>query len=104
MIAAGIVGPTILHIGTDENKREWLPRIASGEISMWLGYSEPNAGSDLASIQTTAIEDGDEYVINGQKVWSGEAHRANFAWLIARTDRDAPKHKGIFKGTALSSL
>ena len=95
VIAAGIVGPTILHIGTVENKREWLPRIASGEISMWLGYSEPNAGSDLASIQTTAIEDGDEYVINGQKVWSGEAHRANFAWLIARTDRDAPKHKGI---------
>jgi len=95
VIAAGIVGPTILHIGTEENKREWLPRIASGEISMWLGYSEPNAGSDLASVQTTAIEDGDEYVINGQKVWSGEAHRAGFAWLIARTDRDAPKHKGI---------
>ncbi len=95
IIAAGIVGPTILRIGTEENKKEWIPRIASGEISMWLGYSEPNAGSDLASIQTTAVEDGDEYIINGQKVWSGEAHRSDYAWLIARTDPDAPMHKGI---------
>jgi alkylation response protein AidB-like acyl-CoA dehydrogenase len=95
VIAAGIVGPTILRIGSDENKRAWIPRIASGEISMWLGYSEPNAGSDLASIQTTAVEDEDGYIINGQKIWSGEAHHADYAWLIARTDPDAPRHKGI---------
>jgi alkylation response protein AidB-like acyl-CoA dehydrogenase len=95
VIAAGIVGPTILRIGSEENKREWIPRIASGEISMWLGYSEPNAGSDLAGIETTAVEDGDDYVINGQKVWSGEAHWADYAWLIARTDPNVPRHHGI---------
>jgi alkylation response protein AidB-like acyl-CoA dehydrogenase len=95
VIAAGIVGPTILRIGSEENKQEWIPRIASGEISMWLGYSEPDAGSDLAGIQTTAIEDGDDYIINGQKVWSGEAHWSDYAWLIARTDPDAPRHQGI---------
>ena len=95
VIAAGIVGPTILRIGSEENKQEWIPKIASGEISMWLGYSEPNAGSDLASIQTTAVEDEDDYIINGQKVWSGEAHWSDYAWLIARTDPDAPRHQGI---------
>jgi alkylation response protein AidB-like acyl-CoA dehydrogenase len=95
VIAAGIVGPTILRIGSEENKREWIPRIASGEISMWLGYSEPDAGSDLAGIRTTAVEDEDEYIINGQKVWSGEAHWSDYAWLIARTDPDAPNHQGI---------
>jgi alkylation response protein AidB-like acyl-CoA dehydrogenase len=95
VIAAGIVGPTILRIGSEENKREWIPQIASGEISMWLGYSEPNAGSDLAGIETTAVEDGEDYIINGQKVWSGEAHWSDYAWLIARTDPDAPRHHGI---------
>ena len=95
VIAAGIVGPTILRIGSDENKQEWIPKIANGEISMWLGYSEPNAGSDLANIETTAVEDGDDYIINGQKVWSGEAHWADYAWLIARTDPNAPRHRGI---------
>jgi alkylation response protein AidB-like acyl-CoA dehydrogenase len=95
VIAAGIVGPTILRIGSEENKQEWIPKIANGEISMWLGYSEPNAGSDLANIETTAVEDGDDYIINGQKVWSGEAHWADYAWLIARTDPDAARHQGI---------
>ncbi len=95
VIAAGIVGPTILRIGSDENKQEWIPKIANGEIAMWLGYSEPNAGSDLANIETTAVEDGDDYIINGQKVWSGEAHWADYAWLIARTDPDAPRHRSI---------
>jgi alkylation response protein AidB-like acyl-CoA dehydrogenase len=95
VIAAGIVGPTILRIGSEENKREWIPKIAAGEISMWLGYSEPHAGSDLAGIETTAVEDGDDFVINGQKVWSGEAHWSDHAWLIARTDPDAPRHDGI---------
>ncbi len=95
LIAAGIVGPTILRIGTEENKREWIPRIVSDEITMWLGYSEPNAGSDLAGIRTKAVEDGDDYVINGQKVWSSGAHDTEYAWLIAVTDSDVPKHKGI---------
>lgn len=95
VIASGIVGPTLLRVGTEEQKKEWLPRIAAGEINMWLGYSEPNAGSDLAGIATTAVEDGDDYLINGQKVWSSQAHWGGYAWLIARTDPEAPKHKGI---------
>jgi len=94
-IAIGIAGPTILMFGTEENKRDWIPRIAAGEIEMWLGYSEPNAGSDLASLKTSAVEDGDEYVINGQKVWSTIAHLADYAWLVARTDPSAPRHKGV---------
>jgi len=95
LIAAGIVGPTILKIGTEENKKDWIPRILSGEVRMWLGYSESNAGSDLAGIQTTAVEDGDHYIINGQKVWSSGAHDTDYAWLIAVTDPSVPKHKGI---------
>jgi 3-oxocholest-4-en-26-oyl-CoA dehydrogenase alpha subunit len=95
VIASGIVGPTLLQVGTEEQKKEWLPRIAAGEVNMWLGYSEPNAGSDLAAIRTTAVEDGDEYIINGQKVWSSRAHIGGYAWLIARTDPEAQKHKGI---------
>ncbi|MBI4767672.1 MAG: acyl-CoA dehydrogenase family protein [Deltaproteobacteria bacterium] len=93
VIAGGMVAPTILRVGTEAQKKKWIPRIAAGEISMWLGYSEPNAGSDLASIQTTAIQDGDEYVINGQKVWSSLAHISDYAWLIVRTDPSAPRHK-----------
>ena len=95
VIAAGIVGPTLLRIGTKAQQEKWIPRIASGQIRMWLGYSEPNAGSDLAAIETTAIEDGDDYVINGQKVWSSTAHHTDYAWLIARTDPAATKHRGI---------
>ncbi len=93
--AVGMVAPTILRVGTEEQKKEWIPKIASGEVSMWLGYSEPNAGSDLAGIQTTAVEDGDEFVINGQKVWSTGAHVADYAWLIARTDPEASRHQGV---------
>ena len=95
VIAVGMVAPTILRVGTVEQKKKWIPRIANGEISMWLGYSEPNAGSDLAGIQTKAVQEGDEYVINGQKVWSSGAHVTDYAWLIARTDPDAPRHKGV---------
>jgi alkylation response protein AidB-like acyl-CoA dehydrogenase len=93
-IATDIAGPTILRFGTEENKRDWIPRIANAEIEMWLGYSEPNAGSDLASIQMSAVKDGDDYIINGQKVWSTIAHIANYAWLIARTDPKAGKYQG----------
>ncbi len=94
-IGVGIAGPSILNFGTEENKKQWIPRIANGEIEMWLGYSEPDSGSDLASIQTTAVEDGDDYIVNGQKIWSTIAHIADYAWMIVRTDPDAPKHKGI---------
>jgi len=92
-IATGIAGPTILRFGTEENKQDWIQPIARGEVEMWLGYSEPNAGSDLAGIQTTALEDGDDYIINGQKTWSTIAHLANCAWMIAVTDPDAPRHR-----------
>lgn len=95
VIAAGIVGPTLLRIGTKEQQEKWIPRIASGDIRMWLGYSEPNAGSDLAGIETTAMEEGDAYVLNGQKVWSSTAHLTDYAWLIARTDPTARKHRGV---------
>jgi alkylation response protein AidB-like acyl-CoA dehydrogenase len=94
VIAVGMVAPTILRVGSEEQKKKWIPKIAAGEIVMWLGYSEPNAGSDLAGIQTTAIQDGDEYIINGQKVWSSGAHLSDYAWLIVRTDPEAPKHRG----------
>ena len=94
-VAVSIAGPTIVLAGTDEMKKEWLPRIASGEAGFWLGYSEPNAGSDLASLRTSAVEDGDHLVINGQKIWSSGAHVTENAWLMAKTDPDAPKHKGM---------
>jgi 3-oxocholest-4-en-26-oyl-CoA dehydrogenase alpha subunit len=94
-IAVGIAGPTILMFGTEDNKRQWIPRIAGGEIEMWLGYSEPDAGSDLAAIRTTAVAEGDEFVINGQKVWSTIAHLADYAWLIAKTDPDAHRHHSV---------
>jgi len=94
-IATSIAGPSILRFGSEDHKKEWIPRIASGEIEMWLGYSEPNTGSDLASLQTTAIEDGDNYIINGQKTWSTIAHLADYAWMVAKTDPDAPRHQNV---------
>jgi alkylation response protein AidB-like acyl-CoA dehydrogenase len=89
-----IAGPTILRFGSEQMKDEWLPRIAKGEIRFWLAYSEPNAGSDLAAIRSTAVEDGDELVINGQKTWSSAAHVADYAWMVVRTDPSAKAHKG----------
>jgi alkylation response protein AidB-like acyl-CoA dehydrogenase len=94
-VADWIAAPTIIAVGSDEMKREWLPRIAKGEISFWLGYSEPNAGSDLGSMRTSAVEDGDDFVVNGQKIWSTGAHVTDYAWLMARTDPQALKHKGL---------
>jgi len=89
------IGGSILTFGTEEQKRELLPKILRGEAYVGLGMSEPQAGSDLASLQTQAIEDGEDYVINGQKMWTSCAKFMNYNYLVARTDPDVPKHRGI---------
>jgi hypothetical protein len=89
------IGRAIIHFGTDEQKKEFLPKIRRGEAYVGLGMSEPEAGSDLASLQTRAAEDGDSYIINGQKMWTSCARYMNYLYLVARTDPTAPKHRGI---------
>ena len=89
------VGPTIMRFGTPEQKAFYLPRIAAGEIHFSIGYSEPEAGTDLASLRTTAVRDGDEYVINGQKMWTSLIQYADYVWLACRTDPSAERHKGL---------
>ena len=86
---------TIMAFASEEQKKEWLPKMQAGEMNFALGYSEPNAGTDLASLQTRAVRDGDEWVINGQKIYTSAAHWATHVWLAARTDPDAPKHRGV---------
>ncbi|WP_328611969.1 acyl-CoA dehydrogenase family protein [Amycolatopsis sp. NBC_00345] len=89
------VGPTLQAFGTEEQKARFLPKILAGEVHFAIGYTEPEAGTDLASLRTTAVRDGDEYVVNGQKIFTTGGHDADYVWLAVRTAPDAPKHKGI---------
>jgi alkylation response protein AidB-like acyl-CoA dehydrogenase len=95
LVTLNTVGPTIAQFGTDEQKQRFLPPILAGELHFAIGYTEPGAGTDLASLRTSAVLDGDEYVVNGQKVFTSGGHEADFVWLACRTDPAAPKHKGI---------
>jgi len=89
------IGPALLAYGNDEQREDILPRIVRGELSFCVGMSEPGAGSDLASLRTRAVDDGDFFVIDGQKIWTTHAHEADYCYLVARTDPAAPKHKGL---------
>jgi alkylation response protein AidB-like acyl-CoA dehydrogenase len=94
-VTLNTVGPTLAQFGTDEQKQKFLPAILAGEVHFAIGYTEPEAGTDLASLRTRAVRDGDEYIVNGQKVFTSGGHDADYIWLAARTAPDAPKHEGI---------
>ncbi|MEE9284270.1 MAG: acyl-CoA dehydrogenase family protein [Dehalococcoidia bacterium] len=89
------MGPSILQFGTPEQKAFFVPRIMAGELGFAIGYTEPNTGSDLAGLKTVARQDGDDYVVNGQKMWAGGAHFVEYLWTALRTNPDAPKHRGV---------
>jgi alkylation response protein AidB-like acyl-CoA dehydrogenase len=95
LITLNSVAPTILQYGTDAHKEFFIPRILAGECHFAIGYSEPGAGTDLAALRTTAVRDGDHYLVNGQKIFTSGAQTADYVWLAARTDPSAKKHKGI---------
>jgi alkylation response protein AidB-like acyl-CoA dehydrogenase len=95
MLTINTVGPTIMQFGTPEQKDFFLPKILAGDIHFCIGYTEPESGTDLASLQTRAVRDGDEYVINGQKIYTSLAGGADYIWLATRTDPEVAKHKGI---------
>jgi alkylation response protein AidB-like acyl-CoA dehydrogenase len=94
-VTVNTVGPTIMRFGTDEQKAKYLPRILAGELNVAIGYTEPSAGTDLASLRSTARLDGDEWVVNGSKVFTSGANQADFIWLACRTEPDAKKHAGL---------
>ncbi len=95
MLTLNTVGPTIMQVGSDKQKKLFLPKILKGELNVAIGYTEPDAGSDLASLKTTAVKDGDHYIITGQKIYTSLAHFCDYIWLAARTDPNVKKHKGI---------
>jgi alkylation response protein AidB-like acyl-CoA dehydrogenase len=95
MLTINTVGPTIMRHGSEDQKRFFLPKILKGEIHFCIGYTEPNAGTDLASLKTRAVRDGDEYVVNGQKIFTSLAGDSDYIWLATRTNPDVPKHEGI---------
>jgi alkylation response protein AidB-like acyl-CoA dehydrogenase len=95
MLTINTVGPTIMRHGSEDQKKFFLPRILKGELHFCIGYTEPNAGTDLASLKTRAVRDGDEYVVNGQKIFTSLAGDADYIWLAVRTNPDVPKHEGI---------
>jgi alkylation response protein AidB-like acyl-CoA dehydrogenase len=94
-LAVAVIGPTIIIYGTEEQKQKHITKILAGQEMWCQGFSEPGSGSDLASVQTRAVKDGDDYVINGQKIWTTLAHMSQYMLLLARTDADVPKHKGL---------
>jgi 3-oxocholest-4-en-26-oyl-CoA dehydrogenase alpha subunit len=94
-VTINTVGPTIMRFGTEEQKSLFLPKILAGELNFAIGYTEPEAGTDLASLRTRAVRDGDEYVVNGAKIFTSGADMADYIWLAVRTNPEAPKHKGI---------
>ena len=94
-VTLNTVGPAIISRGTEEQKKRFLPGIAAGELHFSIGYTEPSAGTDLAALRTAAVKQGDHYLVNGNKVYTSGAEGADYVWLAARTDPDAPKHKGI---------
>jgi 3-oxocholest-4-en-26-oyl-CoA dehydrogenase alpha subunit len=95
IVTLNTVAPALMRVGSEAQKQDYLPRILRGEIEFAIGYSEPGAGTDLASLETRAVRDGDTYVINGQKVFTSGAHHSDYVWLAVRTDPEAPKHRGI---------
>ncbi len=95
LLTLNSVGPTLMSLGTEEQKARILPGILRGTVHFSIGYTEPSAGTDLASLQTRAVRDGDEYVINGRKIYTSAIQYADYVWLAARTDPEAPKHKGL---------
>ncbi|MEU5685202.1 acyl-CoA dehydrogenase family protein [Streptomyces venezuelae] len=95
MVTLNTVGPTLMKYGTEEQKATFLPRILSGDLVFAIGYSEPSAGTDLAALRTRAVRDGDDWLVDGQKIFTSNAQNADWIWLACRTDPDAPKHQGI---------
>ncbi|MFP6656158.1 MAG: acyl-CoA dehydrogenase family protein, partial [Myxococcota bacterium] len=94
-VTVSTVGPALMTLGSEEQKAEYLPRILAGQCHFAIGYSEPGAGTDLASLSTSAVADGDDWIINGTKIFTSGANDCDYIWLATRTDPDAPKHKGI---------
>ena len=94
-MGTSMIGPTLLEYGTEEQKQRHVPKIVRGEVQWCQGYSEPNAGSDLAALSTRAVDNGDHFLINGQKIWTSGAATADWMFILVRTDPDAPKHEGI---------